>query len=90
MFWAVKLTENVDGDKYTCSGDSHPFFLFPNFNFGKYVIVLGVDNSALSHIDKTKRYFSPCSRSNTKSDDTTITAEAKYSINFIRSKRKFV
>ena len=52
MFWAVTLTENVDGDKYTYSGDSHPLFSFPNFDFGKNVIILGVDNSALLHIDK--------------------------------------
>ena len=47
LFGSVKLTKNVDPDKYKYSGygtgfDSRSLFSLPNFDWGKNVIIFGV------------------------------------------------
>ena len=94
MFEAVKLTKNADPGKCSYAGygiefDSRSLFWFPGFDWGKNVI-FGVDNSFSMHIDNNKKDILVLGDGLTQRlDDTTITAEAKYSINFSKSQRKF-
>ena len=49
------------------------------------IVTLGVDNSSSVHVDNKNIYLNPCWRSKTqKLDDTVITEDAKYQINFAR------
>ena len=50
---------------------------------GKDAIIFGVDNSSSMHIDNYRKDILILGKDQTQGfDDTTITAEAKYSINF--------
>ena len=54
LFGAVKLTKNADPDKYSYSGydigfDSRPRFSYPDFDWGKNVVIFGVDNNSSVH-----------------------------------------
>ena len=95
MFGAAKLTKNADPNKYKYSGydigfDSRSEFLLPDSSMDKNVIIFGVDMSSSVHIDNKKKDILILGISPTQGlDDTTLTAEAQYSINFSRSKRKF-
>ena len=94
FFGAAKSTKNTDPDKYSYSGhvigfDSRSIFSLPNFDWGKNVI-FGVDNSSSVHIDNNKKNILGLGKGLTQGlDDTKITTEAEYSINFSRSERKF-
>ena len=60
LFWAVKLTENADPDKYFYSGygigfGSSSLFSFQNFDWRKNVIIFGVDNSLSVHTNNKKK-----------------------------------
>ena len=72
LFEAVNLTTSNDPDKYCSSEygigfDSRSLFSLPNFDWGKNVIVFGVDNSSSVHIVNNKvRYLSSWCRSNTR------------------------
>ena len=62
MFGAVKLTKNIDLDKNSysrnCVGfNSCSLFSDPGFDWGKNVVVFGVDNSSSMHIDNKKKYI---------------------------------
>ena len=83
LFGSVKLTTNVDPDKYKYSGygigfDSRSQFSFTDGSIGKNVIIFGVGMSASVHSDnKGKDIFIPCEDSSQGLDDnTTLTAEA--------------
>ena len=57
---------------------------------GKNVIIFGVDMSSSVHIDNKGKDILVLGEGSTQElDDTTLTAEAQYSINFSRSNRKF-
>ena len=61
MFGSVKLTKNTDLDKYSYSGygtgfDYHLLFSFLSFDWGKNVVIFGVDNSFPVHIDYKKKH----------------------------------
>ena len=57
---------------------------------GKSVIIFGVDMSSSSHIDNKKKDILILGFYLTQGlDDTTLTGEAQYSINFSRSNKKF-
>ena len=92
LFGVVKLTKNADPDKYRYSGygigfDSRSEFLFTD---GKNAIIFGVDMSSSVHVDNKGKYISILGEVSTQGlDYTTLTAEAKYSINFSRSQIKF-
>ena len=95
MLGGVKLTENADPDKYFYSGyrigfDSCSLFPYSNFNWDEKVVDFGVDNSSSVHIDIKKKDILILGEVSTQRlDDTTITAEATYSINLSRLQRKF-
>ena len=94
MFGAVKLTKNADPDKYiyTCYGigfDSRSEFSLPDGSMGKNAMMFGVDMSSFVHIDNKKKMFLIFGKCSSQGlDDTTLTAEAQYLINFSRSNRK--
>ena len=95
LFGAVKLSKNADPDKYKYSGygvkfDSRSEFLLSDGNMGKNVIIFGADMGSSVHIDNKGKDILILGEGPTQGlDDTTLTAEAKYSINFPRSQRKF-
>ena len=62
MFGAVRLTKNVDIDKYKYSGYSIRFdrrktFSFPTGGIGCNVIIFGMDMRSSGHVDKKKCIF---------------------------------
>ena len=61
-----------------------------NGNMGKNVIILGVNASSSAHSDSEKKDILIFGKSATQElDDTTLTAEAEYLINYSRSNKKF-
>lgn len=87
LFGTVKLTKNDDPDKCSYSGygidfDSCSLFSFPTFDWSKNLVIFGVNNISLFHIDNKKaRYLSPWYSSNTIVDNTIATkAEAEYKV----------
>ena len=96
LFGSVKLTKNAYVDKYKYSGygigfDSRSEFLFTDGSFGKNVIIFGADMSSSVHIDNKGKYILILAEGPTQRlDDTTLTAEAKYPINFTQPWKWFV
>ena len=94
MFGFAKLTKNTDPDKYKYSGrgirfDSRSKVSLPDGSMGKNVIIFEVDMSSSVHIDNKKKDILILGIGPTQGlDDTTLTAEAQYSINFSKSNRK--
>ena len=95
MFGAVKITKNIDPEKcvYTSYGiefNSCLEFSLPNGSISKNVIIFGVDMSSSVHIDNKKKEILILGKGSTQVlDDTTLTAEVHYSINFSTSHIKF-
>ena len=95
LFEGVKLAKNIDLDKYVSSGYSIGFGLRSEFSLsdgsvGKNAIIFGVDMSSSVHIgNKGKAILILCKGPTQGLVNTTLTAEAQYSINFSLSNRKF-
>ena len=95
MFGSVKITKNADLEKYKCSGDGIGFdyrseFSLTDSSVDKNVISFGVDMSSSVHVDNKNKYILMLCKGTTRGlDNTTLTAEAKYFINFSRRQRKF-
>ena len=95
LFQAVKVTKNANTNKYSYSGygigfDSRSVFSVPNFDWGKNVIVFGVDMSSSVHANNKNKNILIFGKRQTKGlDNTSLTTEAGYSINFSRSEREF-
>ena len=71
--------------------DSCSLFLILKFYFGKNVTNFGVDNSSSTHADNRKKYILLHVEGPKQGiDDTTITAEAKFSISVLKSRKKFL
>ena len=69
--------------------DARSQFLLSNGEWGKDVVILGVDNSSSIHGDIRKKYILVLGKGLTDGlDDATATAEPKYSVNIIKSKNK--
>ena len=95
FFGGIKLAKIADPYKYMYSGygigfDSRSLFPLPNFDWDKNVIIFGVDVSWSVHTENKKKDTlilgnGPAQRLH----DTTLTAEAQYSINFSKSNRRF-
>ena len=56
----IYQNQNADSDKYSYSAynirfNSHSLSLIQNFDFGKNVIIFGVDNSPSKHADNRKK-----------------------------------
>ena len=84
LFDVVKLTSNVDPDKYSYSGcgtrfDSRGIFSLPDCKgLGKNVIIFGVDDSSSAHVDYRLKDISVLGMSLMHGlDDTTLTAGTK-------------
>ena len=88
LFGSVKLTKNVDPDKYKYSGysigfDSCSEFLFREGNMERNVIIFGAVMSSSVHVDNTNRDILILGEGPTQGlDDTTLTTEAKFPTNF--------
>ena len=88
LFGAVKITKTADTNKYFYSEygiefDSRPLFSIPNFDLDKNAIIFGVYMSSSMHIDNKYRDISIIGKGPTQGfDNTTLSAEAEYSINF--------
>ena len=88
MFVALKITKTADPNQYFYSEfgiefDSGPFFPIPNFDLDKNAIIFGVYMSSSMHIDNKYRDISIIGKGPIQGfDNTTLSAEAEYSINF--------
>ena len=96
LFGSVKLTKNADPGKYIYTGYGIGFdllskFSLPDSSVGKIVIIFGADMSSFSHIDNKGKDILILGEGPTQGlDDTTLTAEAKYPINFTQLRKRFV
>ena len=96
LLGSVKLTKNADLDKYKHCGygigfDSRSKFLLPYGSMRRNVFIFGVDFNSSVHIDNKGKYILILGEGLTQGlDDTTLTAEAKYPINFTQSGKRFV
>ena len=93
LFGTVKLTKNADIDKYGYSGygigfDRETSFSFGN-DFGKNVIIFGVDMSSSTKVDNRKKDILILGRGPTHRLESTLSAEKMYSINFTKKNTKF-
>ena len=88
LFGPVKLTKNADLDKYKYSvydigSDFRSEFSFTDRSMRKNVIIFGADMSSSVHIDNKNKIILIIDEGATPGlDDTTLTAETKYSIKF--------
>ena len=88
MFGSVKLTKNADLYKYKYVGysigfDSRSQYLFTDGNIQKKFIILGADMNSSVHFDNKNKDILIHGEGPTQGlDDTRLTAEAIYSINF--------
>ena len=92
----VKLTRNADPDKYSYSGYGTAFDLNGTFSlsdgkeFGKNVIIFGLDNSSSVPVDGGKEDILLLGKGLADGlYDTTLTAVDEYSINFSGQQNKF-
>ena len=96
LFGSVKLTTNADPDKYRCSCYGIGFvsrseFSFTDGSMEKNVIIYGAGMSSSVHIDNKNEDIRILGEGLTQGlDDNTLTAEAKYPVNFTQSKKRFV
>ena len=96
LFGPVKLTKNIDVEKYKYTGysvgfDSRGEYSLPDGSVGKNVIIFGVDMRSSVHIDNEGNDILILSKVPTQGlGSTTFTAEAKYPINFTQSGKWFV
>ena len=93
LFGSVKLTKNADINKYGYSGygigfDRETSFSFGN-EFGKNVIIFGVDMSSSRKIDNRKKDILILGRGPTQGLEHTLNAEKLYSINFTKKIQNF-
>ena len=93
MFGNVNLTKNSDPDKYFYSECGIGFNPRSVFSLRKGSIgenVIGNAYWSCVHIDTVGKAILVFGKGPTQGlDDTTLTAEAQYSINFSRSNKKF-
>ena len=96
LFGSVKLTKNTDPDKYKYTGygigcDSRSEFLFTDGSHRENVIIFGANMSSNVHVDNIGKDILVLGKGPTQGlDDTTLTAEPKYPINFTQSGKRFV
>ena len=92
---AVTLTKNADIDKYRFSGygigfDRRSSFSFPGAEYGKNVIIFGVDMNSSHHIDnKGKDILILGKGPMYRLGENSLTAEKMYPINFNMEAKKF-
>ena len=92
---SVKFTKNAHPDKWSYSGyrirfNSSPYFSLPDNTTGRNVIIFEADMNSSVHIDNKGKNILIFGDGPTQGlDDSTLTVEVKYSINFTQSNRKF-
>ena len=70
--------------------DSTSLFPLPNLNWGKNLVIFGVDNGSSVPIGNKKQERLVLGKGPTQGvDDTRIAAEIEYSIDFLKSARQF-
>ena len=95
LLGALTLTRNANPNKHSNSGyrigfDSRSMFSIPNSDCGKNVVSFGVDMSSSVHANNKSKDILILSKGRTKElGNTSLTAEAEYSVTFSRSERKF-
>ena len=96
LFGAVKLTKNADPDRCRYSGygigfDTRGSFSFSDSTgFGRNGIIVGADMSSSAHVDNKKKSTLILDKSSTQGlDDTTLTAEKEYTINFTERHKQY-
>ena len=88
LFGSAKLTKNSDSEKYKYSGykigfDLNSFYLLPDNATKKNVIIFEADMNSSMHINNKRKDILILVHEPTQSlDNTKLTAEAIYSINF--------
>ena len=92
FFGTVKLTKNVDPEKYRYSGYIIRFiarlYCPINSKWCKNLIIFCVDNSFSVHTDNTKDYILVLGEGLKDGfDNTTITVEAKYPVNITKNRK---
>ena len=96
LFGSVKLTNNVDLDKYVYTGygigfNSRSKFLLPDGSMGENVIYFGADMSSSVHIHIKGKDILVLREGQIQGlDNTTLTAKAKYPISFTQPRKRFV
>ena len=96
LFWSAKLLKNTDPDKFKYSGygigfDSRSEFSFTDGILAENFVIFGADISSSVHVyNKNKNILILGEWPTQELDDTTVTAEAKYSINFAKPRKRFV
>ena len=96
LFGSVKITKNADPDKYKYSYynigfDSRSEFAFTDGSMGENVIICGADMSSSVHIDNKNKDFLILGEGPTQGlDDTTLTTEAKFTINSTQPRKTFI
>ena len=88
----VTLTKTADINKYGYSGygigfDRRSSFSFPDRGFSQNVLIFGVDMSSSAHIDNKKKDILVLGKGPTQGLEHTLTAEKKYSMNFMVTKK---
>ena len=95
LFGAVNLTTNPDPDKYKHSGygtgfDARGSFSLNSGGFGKSLVIFGADMGSSAHIDNKKKDILILGKGPTDGlDNTALTAEKEYLINFTEQQKKF-
>ena len=95
LFGAIKITKNSYIDKYKYSGygtgfDARGTFLFPGGRFAQNVVIFGADMSGSVHTSNGTVNVLILGQGITQGlNDTTLTAEKMYQVNFSETKKKF-
>ena len=88
LIWICKSNKNSD---YSIRFDSRSEFSLTDGSMGKNVIIFGADTSSSVHVDNKNKDILIFGEGPTQGlDNTTLTAEAKYPINFTKSGKRFV
>ena len=91
LFGGIKLAKNTVPDKYVYTGygtgfNSSSVFSLPGGSIGKNAIIFRADMSPSVHTDNKKKDSSILGEgARQRLDDNTLTAKAKYPINFTQS-----
>ena len=86
---SVDIYKNKDSE-YGIGFDTKGTLSLLTGGFGKHVINVGVDISSFVHVDNKKKDILILGESPTQGlDNTTLTSEKKYSINFSATRNKF-
>ena len=95
LFGAINLTTNPDPDKYKHSGygtgfDARGSFSLNSGGFGKSLVIFGADMGSSAHIDNKKKAILILGKGPADGlDNTALTAEKEYLINFTEQQKKF-